>query len=183
MLTWLHFPITPYQPISERYLYMGNIGLSLVVANLILALPLFLITPTAVAVLTYYLTRLLLHLNAYKNDTMFLLYNTYDINFRKSFGAWLIKGTKEYDQQKLFQALESWAHGLAHKPDDSRLHFLIANTLSRMGFYKEALFHLDECEKYPVDVKQGVHKIAPQLRKQYQEGLRKKEEMLKKVKQ
>jgi len=147
------------QPIADRYAYLPCAGLMLLLGKVI--------SPTVFLIIfTYYTTRNWLHINAFRNDDLFLEYNVMDINFPDQVFVWTLKGDKERAMHRPFMALESFAKGLKYRPQDTRLHFFVAKLLAEMGFYREATYHLDEMEKYPYssDIESGITTAIPLLR-------------------
>lgn len=144
------------QPIADRYAYLANAGLMYVLAILIWDKPVLL-----AVVMTFYITRNLLHINAYKTDDLFLEYNLYDFNFPNHPFVWTLKGDKERALRRPFQALESWGKGLKYRPHDTRLNFYTAKTLVELGFFKEAEYHINMVKKYPIyDIPNGITTIG-----------------------
>lgn len=170
IIPFCNFPRTFTQIIAERYVYIANVGLMLALSLLLLSLPYTLIL---IAVfLTYYVTRLHIHLFAYKDNESFIETGLYNCNFPNVSTSWLLRGMGEKESGYWYQALYSWTKGLNCNKKDSRIHFLLAQHLGALGNYKEALYHCDECEKYPIDVPNSVHTVIPILRKDYESKLK-----------
>ena len=161
------------QTIADRQAYVACAGLMLLLGRII--------NPTVFLIIfTYYLTRNWLHINAFKNDDLFLDYNIADINFPDQIFVWTLKGDKERAMLRPFMALESWLKGLKYRPQDTRLHFYIAKTLAEMGYYKESEMHLGEMEKNPYtsDLPNGITSAIPLLKEFIQKGRDAKKELL-----
>ena len=156
---WLNLKMIN-QPIGERFCYLPNVGLMLALAHLVNGNTILI---TAFSV--YYATRLWLHMGAYKDDFKFTEYNLYDVNYPDQFTAWRMKGNSERNLGRPFKALESYYAGFLVRPRDLQINFLIAQLLAGIGFYNEAIEHLDKAEASQYyDIKSGVSTAIPLLK-------------------
>lgn len=141
---WSNFSVMPQQPIAERYCYLANVGLMYCLAVLLPPLG-------SLLLLEYYIIRNVFALGAYKNDQLWLDYNTYDINFPKQYFVWTLKGSNaDQKEHRPFKALEMLAEGLKHRPNDERINFYLANLLLSLGFVEPADHHLKIAEANPI---------------------------------
>lgn len=159
---WCGFPILMHQMFGERYVYLPCVGLMLAVSNLFTG-QYILIT----ALLVYYSTRLWFALGAYKDNRSYVEYCVYDINHPTSYYAWLIKGEFEREHGRLFKALESWSEAYKLKPRDSRVNFQLAHGLASIGFYNEALIHINiSCDNPLIGADESLDPMIFSLKRQ-----------------
>jgi tetratricopeptide (TPR) repeat protein len=149
-----------HQPITERYCYLPGIGLMLTLARLLPTEAIFIL-------LGCYITRNYLQLGAYKDDYKWLEYNAYDFNFPKQAFVPLLQGlSAEINRKDPLLAMQYWKAGLELCPHDDKLNFHMANTLSAMGRWKEALPYIIKADETVVQVKdkRSLCFIVPQFR-------------------
>ena len=112
-------------PISERYIYLSNIGLMYSLSQLIIFTPLMWIF------LTFYAVRLFYFLPCYKNRITFWKSN--NDNFPSVAMAYNQLGIEQAQFGNTGSALDSFICGVQKRPDDFRLNYNVANILIGAG--------------------------------------------------
>jgi len=117
--------------ISERYIYLANIGLMYSLSQLLLETPLMWIF------LTFYAVRLFYFMPAYKNRITFWTSNTE--NFPSVAMAYNQLGIEQATFGNGGSALDSFIKGVQERPNDFRLNYNIANILIGNGQFPLAV--------------------------------------------
>jgi hypothetical protein len=129
-LQWLNFIVISHL-ITERYIYLANIGLMYSLAQLIVN------TPFQWIFLTFYAVRLWYFIPAYKDIISYWRSNT--DNFPKVAMGWNQLGLGQLNFGNAGSALDSWIRGVQERPCDFRLNFNTANILVGTGNVKDAV--------------------------------------------
>jgi hypothetical protein len=125
-------------PISERYIYLSNIGLMYALANLIIG------TPLMWVFLTAYTIRLFYFIPAYKDMVSFWKSNT--DNFPSAILGYNQLGLAYFDFGNKGSALDCWIRGVQERPDDFRVNYNIANILVGSGQINESIPFIKKAE-------------------------------------
>jgi hypothetical protein len=129
-LQWLNFVVITHL-ISERYVYLANVGMMYLLANLIIG------TPFMWVFLTFYAVRLYYFLPAYKDYTSYWKSNTE--NFPNVAMGWNQLGLGQLQFGNSGSALDSWIRGVQERPKDFRLNYNTANLLIGSGMFGESV--------------------------------------------
>ena len=159
---WSNFIVINHL-ITERYIYLANIGVMWLLANLIYGTPLVYIFMTFYAVRLYYFTP------AYKDYVSYWRSNTE--NFPDVAMGWNQYGLGLLQFGNGGSALDAWIRGVQERPNDFRLNYNTANLLLGSGntqeaikFIKAAEANLDKKNSY--DMWKGqVEKLKEEVRK------------------
>jgi hypothetical protein len=141
MPQWCNFIVLNH-PICERYAYLANIGLMLLVSSTLLAVPYG--TYILVVLGTYYATRLWAFLPAYKTNKDFFSSNI--DNFDQVAIGWNQKGLELIRFGRPGDALDTFMEGLMYRPQDFRINYNSANLLNGMGRCNEAVQFVKKAE-------------------------------------
>jgi hypothetical protein len=144
-LQWLNFIVISHL-ISERYVYLANIGLMYLLASLIIG------TPFMWIFLTFYAVRLFYFIPAYKDIVCYWKSNTE--NFPIVAMGWNQLGLAQLQFGNTGSALDSWIRGVQERPNDFRLNYNTANLLLGCGQAVEALRFVKVAEEN-LDPKNG----------------------------
>lgn len=137
---WLNI-LTVNHLISARYLYLANVGLMLFFAQFIMGTFGF---PLALVVLTFYATRLWLHLPAYYDYIAFWKSNSE--NFPDVAMAYNQYGLGLVHFGNHGTALDVWIRGVQERPVDFRLNYNIANLFVNAGKINESVRFIKQAE-------------------------------------
>jgi len=133
---WCNF-VTYQQQISERYLYLSQIGMSYAIASLILNYPI-LIT----AFIVGYLIRLWYVMPMYTNDYWAVEYSICES--KKMYYMWLMRGVKKFIARDHMGALYDFNEAYVHKPYDLKILYNLATTTFVLGDAVKAREYLDK---------------------------------------
>jgi tetratricopeptide (TPR) repeat protein len=146
-LLWWTICIAPYlnifrmqQELAERYVYLANVGLMFVLANLIINYP-FIIT----AFLVFYATRLYYYMPAYTDDYWLIEYSVREEP--GSWFAWHLRGHKRLEQGCLREALNMFVMAKMLSPKEFKILFNIGIILKMIKQDKEAERFFEEAAK------------------------------------
>jgi MFS family permease len=167
-LLWFFINIAPFcnfrrvqQEISERYLYLPNVGLMLALGSLIYQ------NQILVAVfLTMYITRLLtFYIRAYQDDYWLMESAVYEDP--GAWYAWHIRGFKRWEVQSYREALTMWVMAQMLDPKEFKLLFNIAVVLKLLKKDAESAEFLKKAEE---NIIPGQEKDANELIRQFKTG-------------
>jgi len=131
---WCNFMVLNH-PICERYIYLANVGLMLMLAKVLLMIPFG--SYFAVALLVYYATRLWGFLPTYKNNKEYFKSNSE--NFPEIAVPYNQYGLELIRFGKAETALDVFLEGLQYRPNDFRINYNIANLLLGMRRFQESV--------------------------------------------
>lgn len=137
-LIWWCISLAPFcnfmrlsQEIAERYMYVPNLGLMIVLATVLINYP------VAIGVfLAMYATKLWFYMDAYQDDYYLLEYAC--LNSPQSWFAWHVRGMKRWDNQSYQEAIIIWTMARMISPKEFKINFNIATALKMSGHHKEA---------------------------------------------
>jgi hypothetical protein len=135
---WLNFIVISHL-ITERYVYLANVGLMVLLANLIIG------TPLAYIFLTFYAVRLFYFMPAYKNYVEYWKSNTE--NFPNVAMGWNQYGLGLLQYGNGGSALDAWVRGVQERPNDFRLNYNTANLLIGSGSVEQAVKFIKAAEE------------------------------------
>lgn len=146
-LLWFCIGIAPFlnlmrmsQEIAERYMYLPNAGLMIVLASILIG------NPVMIAMfLTMYATKMWFYMDAYQDD--FYLSEIACMNSPNSWFAWHVKAMKRWDAHSANEALIFWTMAHRISPKEFKLNFNLATCLVLCNKQKEALEYLDIAAK------------------------------------
>jgi tetratricopeptide (TPR) repeat protein len=131
---WCNFMVLNH-PICERYIYLANVGLMLMLAKVLTMIPFG--SYLAVALLVYYVTRLWQFLPAYKTNKDYFKSNAENFpDIAIPFNQW---GLELIRFGQPGSALDGFLMGLQRRPNDFRINYNIANLLIAMGRLQESV--------------------------------------------
>lgn len=142
---WLNFIVISHL-ITERYMYLANVGLMYVLAQLIIG------TPFMWIFLTFYAVRLWYFMPAYKDIGSYWRSNTE--NFSHVAMGWNQLGLAQLNFGNTGSALDSWVRGVQERPCDFRLNYNAANLLLGSGLTQQAVKFIKTAENN-IDKKNG----------------------------
>jgi len=122
---WCNF-VTYQQQISERYLYLANIGMMYALASVIIHYPLVI-----TVFITGYLVRLWYMMEMYLNDYWAVEYSI--IECKSMHYMWLMRGVKKFMVKDYMGALMDFNEALLYKPYDLKILFNLATTTFILG--------------------------------------------------
>ena len=130
------------QEIAERYVYVANVGLSVILASVLVNYPV-----AAGFVLAMYATKMWFGMEAYKDD--FWLIEHAVLNSPDSWFAWNARAHQRWVAQSHQEAIIFWVIALRLSPNEFKLLINIASALALMGpsKHKEALEYIAQAEK------------------------------------
>jgi len=164
ILPFLNYPKIVSQMVAERDVYIANVGLMIGLASVCSS-------HIVVCFFTFYFVRFLMHIRAYKTNSMFLEYNFHDNNFKDSVMCAVIKGRTEQISGNWTMALQTYMQGLRGRACDNRLNFFVSEILYTIGKHKEAIFHLEIAEKNPIPTKGDITPVVRVLKQKCHEML------------
>ncbi len=130
-------------PICERYVYLSGIGLMLMLAKVLLAVPFGLYV--AVAIFTFYASKLWFFLPAYKTNYAYFHSNRNE--FEDVAIAYNQVGLEAIRFGQPNIAFDTFMQGLFYRPYDFRLNYNSANLMISMGRYDQAKFFIHRSEQ------------------------------------
>ena len=148
---WLNFIYTNH-PITERYIYLANVGLMFMLAKILSVLPYG--NYLALAFLIFYLTRLWYVMEQYKDLVTFWKTNAENFSdVALTYNQW---GIMLSNQGKIGTSVDVMTEGLKKSPEDFRLNYNLANIMASMGDPNVGLHHAEKALK-------NVHKNSPNM--------------------
>jgi hypothetical protein len=136
-LQWSNFFVLSH-PVSERYIYLSNIGLMYFLAGAIIG------TPLVAVFLTFYAVRLYYFLPAYSDIKNYWKSNTE--NFPKVAMGYNQYGLGLLQYGNNGTALDTWIRGIQERPHDFRLNYNISNILVGSNMIAQAIPFLKTAE-------------------------------------
>ena len=120
-----------HQEIAERYCYLPNVGLMIVLSSIIIKFPILI-----PIFLTMYATKMWFWMEAYRDD--YLLVEHSIVASPGSWFAWHVKAIRKFEQQSYQEALTLWTMAKLLSPNELKVLFNLATTLRMGGHTKEA---------------------------------------------
>lgn len=137
-LLWYCIGIAPFcnlirmsQEIAERYVYLPNVGLMVILASVLVNYPIAL-----ACFISAYATKLWFFMEAYRDD--YFLVEVSTMNCPQSWFAWHIRAMKRWDTQSYREALILWVMAMHISPNEFKILFNIATCLKMVHNDKEA---------------------------------------------
>jgi hypothetical protein len=159
-LVWWCFGIAPFlnmfrihQEIAERYMYLPNVGLMIVLASILVGNPIFL-----AVFLTMYATKMWFYMNAYKDD--YYLVEISCMNNPNAWFSWHVRAMKRWDMGSRHEAIVLWTVAKQISPREFKLLFNLHTALRMSKNEKEGLMLLDMAER---NIPKGQEKMAGEL--------------------
>jgi hypothetical protein len=152
---WCNFIVISHL-ITERYIYLANIGLMYLLATLVIGTPLMWIF------LTFYAVRLFYFMPAYSSIISYWKSNTE--NFPNVAMGWNQFGLGQLQFGNTGSALDSWIRGVQERPNDFRLNYNTANLLLGCGQAEQAVRFIKTAEAN-LDPKNGYEMWKGQIDK------------------
>lgn len=169
---WCNF-VTYQQQVSERYIYLANIGMMLALASLIAHSPI-LIT----AFLIGYAVRMFYVMEMYTNDYWAVEYSVAEI--KKMHYMWLMRGVKKFMMKDYPGALFDFHESYLHKPYDLKslynlavVHFILGSPEQSKKFLQLARTNIyDELDEYVTPALDKLEEFIKQVEKAKERGER-----------
>jgi hypothetical protein len=127
------------QELAERYCYLPNMGLMLVLATVIAPYP-----TVYSAFLAMYATKMWFHMDAYRDD--YYLVEKSCLDSPKSWFGWHVRAMKRFQTESYKEAMILWVMCKALSPREFKIIFNLASCLVLIGSKKEAKEYLDYAE-------------------------------------
>jgi hypothetical protein len=166
-LFWFFIAIAPFsnfrrvqQEIAERYLYLPNIGLMLVLGSLVAH------NPVLIAIfLTMYITKLSIVFRMYTDDYWLVESAVYEDP--AAWYAWHMRGFKRWDVKSYHEALTMWVMAKLLDPKEFKVLFNIAIVLRLLKQDAESDAYLKAAEE---NIIEGQEKEARYLIDEFRKG-------------
>jgi len=140
---WCNY-ITIQQQISERYVYLANIGLMYALASVIVAYPI------AITIfITAYLVRLWYVMDMYMNDYWTVEYTLHEM--KDMHYMWLMRGVKKWMAKDHQGALYDFNEAYIHKPYDLKILYNLSVACFVLGDTVRAREYLDKAKQNVYD--------------------------------
>lgn len=166
-LLWFIICIMPFsnlfrmsQEIAERYVYVPNVGLMIVLATYLYPYPVLFS-----AWLTMYATKMWFWMDAYTDD--YFLVEASCVNSPSSWFAWHVRAMKRWDQQSYQEAVLLWAMARLISPKEFKILFNIATALKLSKHEKEAMDFIKQAAE---NIPGGQEKMAGELLEKWHAG-------------
>jgi tetratricopeptide (TPR) repeat protein len=127
------------QEIGERYSYLPNVGLMIILASFISQYP-YVVS----AFLAMYATKTWFYIDAYRDD--FWLIECARFNSPDSWFAWHIAAMKRWEKQSYTEAIIYWIIARSISPKEFKILFNLASALLKCNNLKESMELLNEAE-------------------------------------
>ena len=165
---WCNFLVLNH-PVCERYVYLSNIGLMIMLAKALMTIPYGMYL--AVAIWTFYVTKLWFFLPSYKTNYAYFRSNKQE--FEDVAIAYNQEGLEAIRFGQPSTALDIFMQGLFYRPYDFRLNYNSANLMIGMGKFEQAKFFLHRAhqsldkglDNYDVWMG-GINQMKDHIRKQ-----------------
>ena len=148
------------QEIGERYAYLPNAGLMVVLATCIHSYP-YLVG----GFLAMYAVKMWFYLPAYKDDFWLIEYSR--MNSPDSWFAWHISAMKRFEKKSFMEALIFWVIAKSISPKEFKILYNIAGMLLQMNNRPEAEQFLKEASE---NVPKGQEEMASKMIQDWKEG-------------
>lgn len=150
------------QEISERYVYLPNVGLMFIVASLLHNFPY-----VTMGIFMMYATKMWFYMGAYKDDFWLVEYSV--LNSPESWFGWHIRGHQRLGAQSHKEAQIFWVIALNLSPKEFKILFNIASSLAVMGpqYHAEALQYLKKAEE---NIPAGQEEMAQKIVNDFKSG-------------
>lgn len=159
-LLWFCVCIAPFsnlmrmsQEIAERYVYLPNVGLMIVLASVLINYPLL-----AAAWVSMYATKLWFWMDAYSDDYYLVEHSC--MHSPDAWFAWHIKAMRRWDQKSYQEAVIFWTMARMISPNEFKILFNIATALKLSNHVKEANDFLKLAES---NIPSGQEQLANKL--------------------
>ena len=165
-LVWWAFCIAPFcnlfrihQEIAERYMYLPNVGLMIVLASLLTHFPI-----AQAVIITMYAVKMWFWMDAYQDDYYLLEYSS--INSPGSWFNWHVKAVKRWDTKSYMEAIILWTMAKMCSPREFKVLFNLATALVLCNKKEEGLEYLKLAEaNIPKGQERDVQKLVEEFRK------------------
>lgn len=138
IVMWCNF-VTYQQQISERYIYLANIGMMYALASVIIKYPIFI-----TAFIVSYLVRLWYVMDMYLNDYWAVEYSI--MESKKMYYMWLMRGVKKFIAKDYMGALYDFNEAYVHKSYDLKILYNLATTTFLLGDVLKAKEFLEKAK-------------------------------------
>ena len=147
------------QEISERYCYLPNVGLMIVLAYVLYGCPILI--PAFIAM---YATKTWFYID-YMQDDYYLVEGAC-LNSPDSWFAWHVRAMKRWDNQSYQEAVILWTMARLISPNEFKINFNLATALKLAKHEKEALMFLDLAQKHvPAGQEEQTSKLVEDWKK------------------
>lgn len=147
------------QEIAERYIYLPNVGLMIVLATLIHTSPVL-----VTGFLMMYATSMWFYMDCYQDDYYLLEHSC--LRSPDSWFAWHVRGLKRWDHKSYQEAVIIWTMARMISPKEFKLNLNIASALMTSGIKKEAMEYLKIAEdNIPAGQEEQCREIIDQFKK------------------
>lgn len=148
------------QEIAQRYCYLPNVGLMVVLAYALIDYPI-----AQAVFITMYATKMWFWMNAYKDDYYLIEHSCFASP--NAWFAWHMRAMKRWDTQSHQEALIMWVMAKNISPFEFKILFNIATTLKLSRHIKEAEQFIEQAEK---NVPQGQEEQAKKVIEDWKKG-------------
>jgi hypothetical protein len=148
------------QELGERYVYVANIGLMLILAFYIHNNP-YLVA----GFLMMYATKMWFFMDGYQND--FWMVEFARMHQPKSWFAWHIAAMKRWEKQSYTEAVIFWVIARSLSPKEFKLLYNLASSLMMLNNKKEAMELLAQAK---TNIPRGQEKACGEIIKNFEEG-------------
>lgn len=166
-ILWWCIGIAPFlnlyrlsQELAERYAYLPNCGLMIVLASFIHTYP-----SIVGGFLMMYATKMWFWMEAYKDDFWMIEYST--LNSPDSWFAWHIRAIQRWGAKSHHEAIIFWTIAKSKSPKEFKILYNIATALILIGNKQESLMFLEEAAK---NIPKGQEKQLGEVIQKYREG-------------
>jgi tetratricopeptide (TPR) repeat protein len=159
-LIWFCLGIAPFlnlfrihQEIAERYLYLPNAGLMLVLASILVGHPVL-----SAMFVTMYATKMWFYMDAYQDDYYLVEYSC--MNSPDAWFSWHVRALKRWDTGSKHEAIVLWTMAKMISPKEFKLLYNLGSSLALAGNKKEAQQLYQMASE---NVPKGQEKMAKEL--------------------
>ena len=166
-LFWWCLGVSPFlnfmrmsQEIAERYVYLGNVGLMLVLGTVLVNHPIL-----STAFVGMYATKMWFYMDAYQDD--FYLVETSCLNSPDAWFGWHIRAMRRWEAGSLHEALAFWVMAKKISPKEFKILFNLATALIVGKNPKEAMEYMALAEQ---NIPAGQEEHANRLIAEWRSG-------------
>ena len=164
---WYMITIAPFcnvirlqQEIAERYAYLPNVGLMIVLATYLQAYPILI-----PAVIAMYATKMWFYMDCYEDD--YYLVETSCLNAPDAWFGWHVRAMRRWEQKSYQEAVILWTMAKIISPNEFKVLFNISTALKLSQLHQEA----DEYLKLAMEnVPEGQEEQSKQLYEDWKKG-------------
>lgn len=165
-LLWWVICISPFcnmfrlnQEIAERYMYLPNVGLMFVLANVLVSYPVW-----AGVVVAIYTTKMWFYMDAFQDD--YYLIESACLNSPDSWFAWHSRALQRWERQSFMEAVILWTMAQMISPKEFKVLVNLSTALWLAGHREEAKAFLKRAEEnIPEGQEESANKIISEWRK------------------